>query len=331
MEATTEKEGTNTVFISNIAPSATEKTVADFFAFCGTITSLTMLKQANSNEGVQEAILEFKQDAAVKTALLLTNAFIVDRPIAVSRYTSEQAKKAQDSAHSSVTFKQDEIANKPHQAPASQRTQTSVIASLLAAGYTLATGTLESAKKYDEQHHISATLAGTAEVVKQKATELDKDYKISQTASSWTSSAVSAISDLDKRYAVSSSASSWVQSASDWTSSAVKPIRENPTVAQTVDSIKTSSEVLVSYAGTLKDEATKYIAESDSIRLAGGAISHAGSVVKEEYDSVIQETNRLIEEKKKEQGDTQEDNKEEQKEEKDEKKDDQKKEEKTEK
>lgn len=38
------QQETKAVFVSNISPNATEKTVSDFFSFCGKITKLTLRK-----------------------------------------------------------------------------------------------------------------------------------------------------------------------------------------------------------------------------------------------------------------------------------------------
>eukprot|EP01089_Gocevia_fonbrunei_P014625 TRINITY_DN4049_c0_g1_i1.p1 TRINITY_DN4049_c0_g1~~TRINITY_DN4049_c0_g1_i1.p1 ORF type:complete len:144 (-),score=27.41 TRINITY_DN4049_c0_g1_i1:190-579(-) len=89
-EATEDEAINRTVLVTSISLSATSKAVTDFFAFCGTIKSLTLRTIPGADS--QEAIIEFKQEAATKTALLLTNALIVDKPITVSKYQKETPK-----------------------------------------------------------------------------------------------------------------------------------------------------------------------------------------------------------------------------------------------
>jgi len=285
------------VFVTNIAPTATAKTVADFFAFCGTITSLTMRTKRGSPEKVQEAVIEFKQEAATKTALLLSNALIVDRPITVSRFVSARQKALSEKDkedQNQQTLEENEIENKDHKVPASQRTETSVVASLLAAGYTLANGSLEAAKKYDDLHKISSRLSETTGAIKAKAVEIDKDYKISETASSWTASTFNAISDIDKKYAISSSATAIVHSAGDAMKESVKPITTNSAYITTVGTFKTTGESIAAYA----DQAGKFLGEQPPIKSTTEFVKSTSAKVKGEYDAVVQETNRLIEEKK---------------------------------
>jgi len=283
------------VFVSNIAPTATNKTVSEFFAFCGAITSLTMRVQQNSEDKVQEAIIEFKQEAATKTALLLTNALIIDRPISVTRYQGEAHKTEEElKLQNSTVFKEDEIQNKPHDLPASQRTQTSVIASVIAAGYQLAAGSLESAKTYDEKHAITAQIKAGAEgaisTVTAKAAEIDTQYKISETTTAWTQAASAKLSELDKRYGITESANAIAQSAEEL----VKQVEGSEPVIATTNALKSTGAVIASYADHLGKEATRVIEEKPMLKAASDTILGTTNKVKEEYNAVVEETGRLI-------------------------------------
>jgi len=293
-----------TVFVTNIAPTATSKTVSEFFAFCGAITSLTMRTQQNSAEKVQEAIIEFKQEAATKTALLLTNALIIDRPISVTRYQGEPPKTEEElKAQNSHVYKEDQIENKPHQVPASDRSQTSVVASIIAAGYQLATGTLESAKSYDEKHAITAQIKAGAEdaiaVVTAKAAEINTQYKISETTTAWTQAASAKMSEIDKKYGISDSANALAQSAEGF----VKQVETSEPVVATTNALKTTGAVIVSYADHLSKEAGKMIEEKPILKAASDTIYGTTNKVKEEYNAVVDETDRLIKAQKTEEKD----------------------------
>merc|ERR1711988_1511315 len=105
----------------------------------------------------------FETEAAAKTALLLTNALIVDRAINVVPYsgqleaiqspefsetrtgesasTDEEENETGEGTPLVQTFQQDELTSREHAVPDEQRSKTSTIASLIAAGYTLGEGT----------------------------------------------------------------------------------------------------------------------------------------------------------------------------------------------
>jgi hypothetical protein len=82
--------------------------------------------------------------SAAKTALLLTNAVIVDRSIVVEPLTAAHAPPPADAQMAAG-----DIQHKTFAVDDAQRSKTSVIASLIAAGYSVGTGTLAKAKDYD--------------------------------------------------------------------------------------------------------------------------------------------------------------------------------------
>jgi len=286
-----------TVLVTNISPQATNKTVSDFFAFCGTISSLTMRIQPKSEEKVQEAIIEFSQEAATKTALLLTNALIIDRPINVARYSGEFPKSEEEQKAQNVRqYKDSEIENKPHEVPAGQRSQTSVIASLIAAGYQLANGTLESAKSYDEKYAVSGSIKATTDnvvnAVKAKSSELDAQYKISETTSAWYKAASDKVVEVDTKYGVTASATAISQSADK----IMKDVSESAPVQATSQALKATSDAISSYADHVGKEVQKIIEEKPTLKAASDTISGTSKQVIGEYNAVVEETSRLIKE-----------------------------------
>lgn len=111
----------------------------------------------------------FETDSAAKTALLLTNALIVDRPITVVPHVPSSETDAQVEQ---TTEAQADITNREFTAPDHERvcthsivvhryntsctiylfysqSKTSVIASLLAAGYILGDNTATQAREFD--------------------------------------------------------------------------------------------------------------------------------------------------------------------------------------
>ncbi|CAG8545634.1 6702_t:CDS:2, partial [Dentiscutata heterogama] len=77
------------VIVYNISASASEKTVKDFFLFCGKIKEFNLVKEENSNKKI--AYITFERETAAKTALMLTNAVIGNSQIII--------KSAHDDTH----------------------------------------------------------------------------------------------------------------------------------------------------------------------------------------------------------------------------------------
>jgi len=261
-KSTTTTDYSRSVLVTNISPSATNKTVADFFAFCGNISGLTMRTQSGSTENVQEAVIEFSQEAATKTALLLTNALIIDRPITVSRYTGESETTYQNTR----VYTEAEIENKPHDLPAGQRSQTSVVASILAAGYQLAAGTLDAAKTYDEKYSVTDQIYAGAASVQKAVSDIDHQYQVSSTAASWYKAAADKLSEVDQKYGVSQSTAAAFKTADN----AVKSVVEHPTVVSATQTVKDTGASLLE---------KPYVKD-----------------VVEQYNAVVGETKTLIEE-----------------------------------
>jgi len=215
----------NSVFVENISPSATEKTIADFFSFCGKITNLTL---RNREDRGSDAIITFETEAAAKTALLLTNALIVDRPILVSAYREELHPKPtsnDDSVTSTVELKGEQIQNRPQPLPAEQRTKTSVIASMLAAGYTLGADAVASARKIDEQNGLTQRLGVAADAVKDAVKKIDDSIHFTETMETISTEIAIKAKALDETLGISQTASTVRKSMDD----GVGTLKETPT------------------------------------------------------------------------------------------------------
>mmetsp|Transcript_21588 Transcript_21588/g.35759 ORF Transcript_21588/g.35759 Transcript_21588/m.35759 type:complete len:331 (-) Transcript_21588:786-1778(-) len=82
----------NAVYLTNVSPSATDSTLVDFFSFCGAIKKLSLEKNGNSD--TQDAVVIFEDAAASETALLLSNAVIIDRSVKIQSYAVAIAEKS---------------------------------------------------------------------------------------------------------------------------------------------------------------------------------------------------------------------------------------------
>jgi hypothetical protein len=94
------------------------------------IKLLIYLPREPAGDGSQEAVVVFETDSAAKTALLLTNALIVDRPITVVPHITSTA----DTEGGEVTQKeipQDNITNRSFTAPDHERVCSMSFVSLI--------------------------------------------------------------------------------------------------------------------------------------------------------------------------------------------------------
>jgi len=267
------------VIVSNISPSANEKTVSDFFSFCGKISKLFLTKTEGSDTSV--AVVQFETDSAAKTALLLTNALIIDRPITVVGYHTggaEEKEKPVEQAPSDAVISQNtqvpdnKITQREFGVPDEQRSKTSVVASLAAAGYILGQDALEKAKELDEKHMISLQAKVAVESVKAKLHEIDLSYGISEKATSLQKQATDKVKQLDEQYKISDKAKEVGNQIKTTTTTAVNKVMQQPTVASTVTAVKekaTSVKNTVSAQITdLETETKKAIEEKQKEKAA---------------------------------------------------------------
>lgn len=271
---------TRAVSVTNISPTANEKTVSDFFSFCGKISKLYMNKDKPDSNGALTAVVQFETESAAKTALLLTNALIVDRPITVVPYTGTQASATLDSTVSptptplGAPVDESNITQRDFHGVADEhRTKTSVVASLMAAGYVFGADALDRAKEYDEKHNISLQAKVAVEQLKVKAHEIDQTYHISEKAQQVKTAVVEKGKQIDESYHLTEKAQQVKTSVTSTAQNVAAKAAENPAVKSAIDTTQ-------SYASRVAASATAL------------------------YQDYKQQTQKAIEEKKKQQGQT---------------------------
>ncbi|KAI9168540.1 Protein vip1 [Blastocladiella emersonii ATCC 22665] len=157
----------NAVLVQNISANATEKSVKDFFSFCGKINRFEMLTSGET----QEAFILFDKESAANTARLLSNAVIVDRSVTVKSFfeahESDAAVAVEEDAKKAIETNDDE--HKPY---------TRVIAELLAEGYTLSETIVKRGVEIDDKYSVTKTLAAYMFSARAKAEALDEQYKV---------------------------------------------------------------------------------------------------------------------------------------------------------
>jgi RNA recognition motif-containing protein len=232
-----ETSGPKSIFVSNLSPLTNETTLAGFFSFCGKIEDIQLTTYSGQSA---EAVVTFESPAAAKTALLLSNAMINDRAINVTIYVPGQERT---SGGESSSIHGDAVPNKPHLAAAEDRSSTSVMASLLAAGYVLGQDAVQKAKEIDEKNQFTAKATAVANKAKEKLIEFDEQYGVSNSVTAMTSGVQTKAREIDDQYKISDGFSNIVKNVSDTIEMSLdalqrksREIQESPKVKSTVDS-----------------------------------------------------------------------------------------------
>ncbi|KAG0277449.1 hypothetical protein BGZ95_005932 [Linnemannia exigua] len=150
----------NLIIVNNISEDASEKTVKDFFLFCGKISEFEVQKEGDR----QVALVLFERESAAKTACMLTNAMIVNSQISVKPYFEEASDSNDHTAQE----------NKP---------KVTVLAEILAAGYTLQDQIIEKGLEIDAKYGFVGRIQSYVEAAKAQAKTLDEKYQVTAKAS----------------------------------------------------------------------------------------------------------------------------------------------------
>eukprot|EP01124_Arcella_intermedia_P006386 TRINITY_DN1375_c0_g1_i2.p1 TRINITY_DN1375_c0_g1~~TRINITY_DN1375_c0_g1_i2.p1 ORF type:complete len:220 (+),score=32.53 TRINITY_DN1375_c0_g1_i2:215-874(+) len=192
-----------------------------------------------------QAIVTFQVAGAAKTSLLLENALINNRSIKI-RLADQNVQVPQEEESSSPS---------PPEAP---RTQTSVVASLLAKGYSLSEDAFKKAKDFDgsffpspslsplEQHQLARTLDQKFASFTSTVEEYDNTFHISQKGEQLGKTVMDKYREVDSTYDISNNINNAVyqthsslKSGFDFAGQLIgNYIETNPDVSQTVQSLK---------------------------------------------------------------------------------------------
>ncbi|XVF58242.1 hypothetical protein PTKIN_Ptkin07bG0048900 [Pterospermum kingtungense] len=146
--------GGYTAEITSLSPKATEKDVRDFFAYCGAIEHVEIIR---CGEYACTAYVTFKDAYSVETAVLLSGSIIVDQSVCISRWGSYvddsypwdgSSWKTQEDKVTHI----DQFVYTPGEA-------VTVVKTMLAKGYVLGKDALVKAKELDQSYQVSATAA----------------------------------------------------------------------------------------------------------------------------------------------------------------------------
>jgi len=251
------------IVVTNVSPFVEEKDMRAFFGFCGNISSISFQKSWTGSDvpppdASITCIIKFEQKSAADTALLLNHALIKDKSIIVKFQEEEtlEVEVATDiitnesNPNPKQAWEGEPVVVEEDTSAPEDRTKTSVIASLLAAGYILGADTLQKAKAFDEKHGMSHS-------VKAKAYEVDDKYNLSikatvakNIASAKASQLGQMISDtskqIDEKYHVAEKFNKTL---------------ENETVAKGLSALRAAKDKLTAKAYEIKEESSKLIEE----------------------------------------------------------------------
>lgn len=176
----------NLILVTDISAAASEKTVKDFFLFCGKILEFELQKEGDR----QVALVLFERESAAKTACMLTNAMIVDSQISVKPYFEELADNDQAQE------------NKP---------KATVLAEILAAGYQLQDQIIEKGLEIDAKYGLTGRIQAYVEAAKVQAKNIDEKYHVTAKAT-----------ELDNKYHVQDRVQAAVGQGLDYSNQALQ-------------------------------------------------------------------------------------------------------------
>ncbi|KAK9325686.1 hypothetical protein V1517DRAFT_314036 [Lipomyces orientalis] len=167
------------IIVSNISPEVTQQQISDFFSFCGKISSINV-RDASSAETatkLQEARIVFENEAAAKTALLLTDTKLGNSNVVVQPDTSAPAETAESTGLAAAATAEEENDIQQEYKP-----KAAIIAEIISHGYVLSDKAVEMSAEFDKQHGLSTRF-------QKFLSDVDAKYSITNRAATTASSA----------------------------------------------------------------------------------------------------------------------------------------------
>eukprot|EP00002_Diphylleia_rotans_P033725 TRINITY_DN719_c0_g3_i1.p1 TRINITY_DN719_c0_g3~~TRINITY_DN719_c0_g3_i1.p1 ORF type:complete len:272 (-),score=89.02 TRINITY_DN719_c0_g3_i1:197-1012(-) len=254
------------IYVYNIAPTATEKDLTDFFSFCGPIEKVIL--ESNPVDGNQHSGITFGDLNTAATALLLAGAILVGQPIAIMRFPGSdqpQESAAPSTTQASADPSVEAQANTSTSA-APAKPAVSVIADVLAKGYILGENAMQKAKEFDEKHNISLKFKVAAESAKNKALKIDEEYKISEKAHAASEAAAAQAKKIDEQYHISEKASHAAAAGAATATVLASKAMSVSAVSSTVGFFKRGVEAAQATVGEIKAETQRRIDEKEGTK-----------------------------------------------------------------
>lgn len=169
------------VIVTDISASVSEKTVKDFFLFCGKIKEFELVKEEASDK--QIAYVTFEREQAAKTALMLSKAVIGDSYITVRADDSETLQTSDESYDIRDELSQEE---KP---------KSAIFAEILGAGYQLQDHIIEKGLEYDSIYGISNRFKSICDQIIANLQQLNTKYRVVETVTE-------KVTEIEQKFAV---------------------------------------------------------------------------------------------------------------------------------
>ena len=260
--------GVYCVKVGNLGPAATEEDLREFFGFCGTVVGV----QFEPVGELQQAVVSFDTIAAQETAILLTEALLIGRPIAISKHVDSDVADATyaDATYgapaSQGTMPADAPVDAPADAAAAPAGETdggessaryASLHGLLDAGYLLGQRALGFMAEFEERHGVGRTLSEVGATILTKVKEVDENLQVSakvkrfddeheislRTSAAWTSAKEQSKAAVEAAKPVVAAAAESVKEKSKAAVKAAKPV-----VAAAAESVKEKSKAAVEAA-----------------------------------------------------------------------------------
>ncbi|CAI9096635.1 OLC1v1032827C2 [Oldenlandia corymbosa var. corymbosa] len=192
--------GGYTAEVTSLSPDATEKDVQDFFAFCGQIEHVEIVR---AGEYASTAYVTFNSPHALETAVLLSGATILDQRVCITRWGHTDDEYGywnrstwNNGDESGATHTENQFVSSAGEAITLAQ---DVVKTMLAKGYVLGKDALSQAKAFDESHQVSATAASKVAELSEKMGLTNKIF-----------AGVEAVKSVDERYHVTDTTKSAV-------------------------------------------------------------------------------------------------------------------------
>ncbi|KAL0078687.1 hypothetical protein J3Q64DRAFT_1765674 [Phycomyces blakesleeanus] len=156
----------NIVLVKNIASTTQEKTIRDFFLFCGKIKEFEIIK----DDEHQKALVWFERPSAAKTAILLSNASVDNVNILVEPYF--------ESTDPNKTDEKENIKDTDQEA----KPVSNVMAEILAAGYSLGDNILAKGLEFDTKIGFTSRVQQYFNQLQANLQQLNQKYHVSDRA-----------------------------------------------------------------------------------------------------------------------------------------------------
>ncbi|EPB86692.1 hypothetical protein HMPREF1544_06478 [Mucor circinelloides 1006PhL] len=165
------------VIVKNISAQSSEKTVKEFFLFCGKISEFELTM--DDDEIHQVALIHFERESAAKTATLLSNALIDDCHILATPYFESSAASASNTNAAAPATEEKEIAeNDANTAAQESKAKSRIVAEMLANGYILQDQVVAKGLEYDSKYSLSSRLTSYFTTLTSNVKQIDEKYRI---------------------------------------------------------------------------------------------------------------------------------------------------------